>query len=239
MTTYPEWRAMWDQSGPWRPTTDDIDTLLTEIDRLTGVSADPPVPEDCGKRDPRIGNSGLMVCELPKGHNGEHASPRNWPSQPGWPNDDEPAVPPTDDYKRARGAIKLDRPAEDLIREARGGESVDPPTSRWTDEDDLRWLIGHLATHGGALSTTTLTLPARLAPVVQAAIDDYDPTRFTLAAVLHAGHPNPADTEPTTEQVFEWLVRNAGWSINDSDDYVADVLDARAALMREGDDSRG
>lgn len=35
MTTYPEWRAMWDKSGPWRPTTDDIDTLLTEIDRHT------------------------------------------------------------------------------------------------------------------------------------------------------------------------------------------------------------
>ena len=44
MTTYPEWRAMWDKR-PWHPTTDDIDVLLTEIDRLRALldvpAADP------------------------------------------------------------------------------------------------------------------------------------------------------------------------------------------------------
>lgn len=37
MSGYPEWRQMWDESGPWRPTVDDITTLFDHIDALSSV----------------------------------------------------------------------------------------------------------------------------------------------------------------------------------------------------------
>lgn len=34
MSTYTEWREMWDESGPWSVSPDDIAMLFAEIDRL-------------------------------------------------------------------------------------------------------------------------------------------------------------------------------------------------------------